>query len=218
MYLDKLIKFKLFSSFSLEELTYYKNENLIVFKEYKKGHILHGECEPCLNLDVVISGKLSCYDLSEDGDALTMFDFFESNVIGANLLFSNRTCYPLNIHCKSDSVVAHINKTTVLKFLTDNENFMLEFIKILSNNSLNMNKKMITFARKNLRQGIIDFLKTQSLKQNSNVIVLPITKKQLADELGVQRPSLFRELKKMKDEHIIDYNAKKIVILRMDLF
>jgi len=42
--------------------------------------------------------------------------------------------------------------------------------------------------------------------------LLPITKKQLADYFGVQRPSLFRELKRMKDEGLIEIANKKIYI------
>ncbi|HSH36268.1 helix-turn-helix domain-containing protein [Schnuerera sp.] len=40
-----------------------------------------------------------------------------------------------------------------------------------------------------------------------------MSKKELAERLGIQRPSLFRELRKMKEEKLIDYNHKSIVIL-----
>ncbi len=43
-----------------------------------------------------------------------------------------------------------------------------------------------------------------------------MSKKELADRFGVQRPSLFRELKKMKKEGLIDYDHKSIVILDED--
>lgn len=214
MYLNELIKHKFFTDFSINQLKHYIDSNLITFKQYKKGHILHSECEPCFNLDIIISGNLNCYDLCEDGNALTMLNFHKDDIIGGNLLFSDRTFYPLNIHCKTDCLIAHLSKEVVSKLLIENNTFMIEFIKAISNNSLNLNKKMIIFSRKNLREGIMEFLKTQSKKQNSNIIKLPITKKQLADELGVQRPSLFRELKKMKNEKIIDYNSKQITILK----
>jgi len=217
MYLDKLKKHNFFVDFPLEQLKYYIDSNSIRFKQYKKGCTLHSEYEPCLNLDIVILGKLNCYNLSEDGNIITMFNFFENDVLGGNLLFSSRYYYPLNIYCETDCVVAHINKDVVSELLIENQTFMFQFIKSISNNSLNMNKKMITFARKNLRQDIIDFLRTQSSIQNSNIIKLDITKKQLADELGVQRPSLFRELKKMKDENLIDYDSKKITVQEKNL-
>jgi Mn-dependent DtxR family transcriptional regulator len=44
-----------------------------------------------------------------------------------------------------------------------------------------------------------------------------MTKKEWADKLGVQRPSLSRELIKMKDECIIDYEKDIIFIKDLDL-
>ena len=46
----------------------------------------------------------------------------------------------------------------------------------------------------------------------SKTIILPISKKQLADHFGVQRPSLFRELKRMKDEGLIEIDNRNITI------
>jgi CRP-like cAMP-binding protein len=46
-------------------------------------------------------------------------------------------------------------------------------------------------------------LRQQSVIQGTSRITLPIIKRELADYLGVQRPSLFRELKKMKDEGMV---------------
>ncbi|MDD4690459.1 MAG: helix-turn-helix domain-containing protein, partial [Eubacteriales bacterium] len=55
--------------------------------------------------------------------------------------------------------------------------------------------------------------KKQSFIQGSPTILLPISKKQLADYLGVQRPSLFRELKKLQDERIIEIDNRVITLL-----
>ena len=43
-------------------------------------------------------------------------------------------------------------------------------------------------------------------------IELPITKKELAEQMGVSRTSLSREMQKMKNEGIIDYQGKHITL------
>ena len=58
----------------------------------------------------------------------------------------------------------------------------------------------------------MDYFKQQTIIQKSSVILLPMSKRQLADYLGVQRPSLFRELKKLKEEGIIEIDNRTIVI------
>ena len=58
----------------------------------------------------------------------------------------------------------------------------------------------------------MDYFKQQAILQKSSVILIPMSKRQLADYLGVQRPSLFRELKKLKDEGFIEINNHTITI------
>ncbi len=68
------------------------------------------------------------------------------------------------------------------------------------------------FTQRTLRENIMDYFKQQTIIQKSSVILLPMSKRQLADYLGVQRPSLFRELKKLKEEGIIEINNRTITI------
>ena len=48
--------------------------------------------------------------------------------------------------------------------------------------------------------------------QRSNVVTLPVTKSELSQLFGVQRQSLFRELKKMSDEDLISIDNRKITV------
>lgn len=57
------------------------------------------------------------------------------------------------------------------------------------------------------------YLNYERKKQNSNIIKLGITKKALAEKIGVQRTSLSRELAKMRDEGLIKFDAESIEIL-----
>ena len=71
-----------------------------------------------------------------------------------------------------------------------------------------MNERIAMYTQKTLRENLVDYLSALSTTQNSDTIILPITKKELADYFGVQRPSLFRELKRMKDENLIEINNR----------
>ncbi len=46
---------------------------------------------------------------------------------------------------------------------------------------------------------------------------LRLTKKSLAEKFGVQRTSLSRELNKMREDGLIDYDAYSITIIDKDL-
>ncbi len=190
----------------------YMSDSYLYTKHYAKGVTVYNHRDSCSTLDIVICGSLISYSLSENGSSTVMFEFEKNSVLGANLLFGENREYPLNIYCLTDCQLLHIKQKAVAEFLHD-YNFVMKYIKSLSQNSQGMNRKIAMFTQKTLRENILDYLKHQSTIQNSSFITLPISKKQLADYLGVQRPSLFRELKKMKDEKIIDINNRNIKIL-----
>lgn len=178
---------------------------------YNKNATVHSQGEECNVLDVVLSGSLVAYSLSQNGSENVMFKFRSKSVIGANLLFGDNNRYPLNIYCMTDCRLLHINKSGVSELLKD-YNFVIQYIKSISQNSQGMNRKIVMFSQKSLRTNLLDYLDALSLEQNSKTVTLPLTKKQLADYFGVQRPSLFRVFKELKDEGIIDIDNRKITI------
>ena len=60
----------------------------------------------------------------------------------------------------------------------------------------------------------MNYLNYESKKQNSNHIKLNITKKALAEKIGVQRTSLSRELAKMRKDGLIQFDSDTITLLK----
>ncbi|PHV70776.1 transcriptional regulator [Sporanaerobium hydrogeniformans] len=211
MNIDILRNISLFSAVKESNLEKLIAGNHIYQKHYMKGATVHNANETCRTLDIVLSGSLVAYSLSTNGSATTMFEFSQGSVIGANLLFGDNHSYPLTIYCLTDCQIIHIDINAVLEFLHD-YNFTLHYIKSISQNSQGINQKIAMFTQRTLRENIMDYFKQQTIIQKSSVILLPMSKRQLADYLGVQRPSLFRELKKLKEEGIIEINNRTITI------
>lgn len=186
-------------------------ENQIYKRSYYKGATVHEQSTECHLVDVVCSGKLVAYALAPNGSESVVFEFVAGSVIGANLLFGNQNRYPMNIYCTADSVLLQISKPGVEELLKE-YGFVLQFIKSLSMNAQGLNQKIAMYTQKSLRENLMDYFLVLSTQQKSNTVVLPVAKKQLADYFGVQRPSLFRELKRMKDEGLIEIANKKITI------
>jgi CRP-like cAMP-binding protein len=200
----------------LSKVSYFDNleglDNLIITKnikakKYENHNTIRDVNENCEWVDIVVSGQVIAYYLSENGDTTTMFEFVKGSIIGANLILIGGF-YPLNFYAKGVTQIISISKTGIEELL-HNYDFSIKFFRALSINSQNLNKKVFLLHKKTIRDNLIDYFKKQVVLQNSSTFVLPISKKELADYLGVQRQSLFRELKKMQDDNIIEtYNRK----------
>lgn len=186
-------------------------EKQIYKRSYHKGATVHEQNAECHVMDIVTSGKLVAYSLAQNGSECVVFEFSAGNAIGANLLFGNRNRYPMSIYCTDDSVLLHISRPGVEELLKGYE-FVMQFVRSISMNSQGMNQKIAMYTQKSLRENLTDYFLALSSQQGSDTVVLPVTKKQLADYFGVQRPSLFRELKRMKDEGLIEVANRQITI------
>lgn len=186
-----------------------ENKSIRVKKFYKNNTIREAE-ETCSWVDIVVSGVVIAYVLSESGNETTMFEFKPGTIIGANLILIGGV-YPLSFYSKEETVIISISKGGVEELLHDYD-FTIKFFKALSVNSQNLNKKVFMFHKKTIRENLLEYFNNQILIQKSTTFTLPISKKQLADYLGVQRQSLFRELKNMKDEGVILINNREITL------
>ncbi|MBE7721154.1 MAG: Crp/Fnr family transcriptional regulator [Lacrimispora celerecrescens] len=209
--IEELKCLSLFSGINHNILNRLIQEKQIYKQIYYKGVTVHEQNAGCSVIDVVCSGRLVAYSLATNGSETIVFEFGTGSVIGANLLFGGQNRYPMSIYCTEDCGLLHISKFGIEQLLKE-YNFMMQFIKSLSLNSQGMNRKITMYTQKSLRENLMDYLLALSTQQKSESVLLPITKKQLADYLGVQRPSLFRELKRMKDEGLIQIVNKRINI------
>lgn len=85
---------------------------------------------------------------------------------------------------------------------------------MISDNAFIVSGKIKYYANKTLREKIMNYLDYECKKQNSNHIKLSITKKALAERMGVARTSLSRELDKMRKEGIIAFDRETITLLQ----
>ena len=116
----------------------------------------------------------------------------------------------MTVTAMTDTKLFSMDRKQVLKLCQTNEEFLINFLEILSDKALILTAKIHSLSRKTIREKIMDFLIFESNRQNSKMVRLPISKKELAERFGVERPSLQRELRKMKDDGLIDYDSGSI--------
>jgi CRP-like cAMP-binding protein len=85
-------------------------------------------------------------------------------------------------------------------------------LNILSNKALMLNKKIEHLSAKSIRGKISSYLLEEYGQNNETAFRMSMKRHELADYLGIPRPSLSREMITMKKEGIIDYNGSWVQI------
>lgn len=86
-------------------------------------------------------------------------------------------------------------------------------LKILSDKAMSLNKQVEYLSIKGMREKLCTYIWEQYKKQGSLLIHLPMKRNEMADFLNVSRPSMSRELCKMRDEGLIDFYLSTVKIV-----
>jgi CRP-like cAMP-binding protein len=215
-YLPLLKKIDLFKDLSFEDLNHLLTKDLYEIKSYNKNVVIYFQNEKCTRFDIILKGTILVQDIDSRGNVLTISDFNVGDVLGGNLLFSHKNFYPMTVMAKTDAIILHIKKDLIIKLCQINEVFLNNFLQSISDKTLILTDKIKSLSMKTIRQCIIDFLMYESFSQSSNTIRLQYTKKELAEKFGIQRPSLSRELNKMRKDGLIEYDAHSITIINIE--
>lgn len=191
------------------------NRGEILQRTFQREQILHFEEEICAGLEIVLSGEIHIERMDENGYVLIVSRFLPGDILGGNLLFSRVPTYPMLVQAKELSRVLYLPKQTVLKLCLSNSDFLIKFLEGISDNALLLGNTIRNHIQIPLRQSLLHFLEKEARLQGSNVIVLPYSKKVLADFFGVARTSLHRVLQQLKKEELLDFDRKTITLLRL---
>lgn len=208
-YIDFLLSIPLFSVFKKTEL-YGILESGSQIQSFTKNQMVYLQNEKANTMDIILEGSVIIQNIDEGGNILSIVSLERGDMLGGNLIFSDKNEYPMTVIAKSDMKLLKINKNTILNLCQANKEFLVNLLGIFSDKALVLTTKIHSLARKTIREKVMDFLRFEINRQNSNTIILPLSKKELAERFGVERPSLQRELRKMKKEGLIDYDARSI--------
>lgn len=214
-YIPLIKKIDLFKEISNEDINNLFTKDLYIIKDYKKNSIIYLQNEKCMTLDIILKGTIVVQGIDSKGNVLTISDFNIGDTLGGNLLFSHKNFYPMTVIAKNNATVLHIKKDLILKLCQSDINFLNHFLQSISDKTLILTDKIKSISMKTIRECIIDFLIYESYSQNSKTVKLEMTKKELAEKFGIQRPSLSRELNKMRKDGLIEYDAHSITIINL---
>ena len=181
---------------------------------YEKNSVIHFDGETCSKLEIILSGKVVVDRIDESGNLLTISEFYRDDILGGNLLFSKNPYYPMTISTQLQTNILEIDREVLFELLCNNPVFLRTYLELISDHAFILGDKIKHYINKTIRESIMNYLRYESKKQNSNHIKLNITKKALAEKIGVQRTSLSRELAKMRKDGLISFDTDSITLLK----
>ena len=93
------------------------------------------------------------------------------------------------------------------------QKFLINLLNIMSKIVYSQNERINILTRKTTREKLLEYFENESKKSFSKIFYLPFNLTELAEYLSIDRSAMMREIKRLRDDKIIESNGNKIKML-----
>ena len=166
---------------------------------------------------IILDGSAKIVNIDYNGNEMLVENLKKDSVFGTSIsLINNENC---NILAMEPTKVLVIDYKSIMK----TENIKYKYFNIFFSNLFDIintkyketNERVRILEKKQIRDKLLEYFDIEYSKSRLNYFYLPFSFKELADYLAINRSAMFRELKSLKEEHFIDIDGKKIILLNV---
>ncbi|MBI5009550.1 MAG: Crp/Fnr family transcriptional regulator [Bacteroidia bacterium] len=193
---------------SIEQLCDNKEE-----QSFRKGEIINHEGEKITNFKYLKSGLVKLYRRTANGDeqVITITRPFE---FVSNMSIFSEERYQYSVSALEDSVVCTVNLDFIKELFLRNGSFAMGLLTKISMINDKIIRQTLDIRQKNLigRVAFVLLYFTNEI-YNSRVFDLPVSRKEIADYIGMSTANVIRTLSDFKKEGIIRIFGKTIEVV-----
>jgi CRP-like cAMP-binding protein len=182
-----------------------------ISKTYAKGEVIFFEEDEAKYYYQITSGEVKMVSISEDGKEFIQGFFKEGNSFGEPPLFVNQP-YPSTAIAAKETSVLKLSKENFLQLLSKHPEIERAFLYTFAQRIYNKTKVSNTVINNTPEHRILGFL--HLLKASNNTLhgrtIVPYTRQELANFVGLRVETVIRTLSKMKNEKKLDIIDHKL--------
>ena len=195
-----------------------EKEKILTFLEantlsFKKNMTILGSVKQENIIGIVINGYIQIIKTDYNGNRTIMVELFEEDIFGSSISSIKNNEYSIITKEYSIIVIIYFDEiiNNDLNYVYFNQ-FLKNLLKIITKKINSNNDRMEILTNKTIRNKLLAYFKIMSRKNNSRVIYLPYNYTDLADYLAIDRSAMYRELKNLKEEGLIEVKNKRITL------
>jgi CRP-like cAMP-binding protein len=218
MHLELEKNVKLFDQISANDLPSMLSCLGAKYKHYKKGSIvLHAE-DQMDHVGVVLRGAVLIVKEDFAGNRSIIDRIEQFGVFGEAFACAGIQKSPVTVVASDNSELMWIQFRRIVNTCSMNCMFhgklIANMMKLLAIKNLHMDQKLEITSKRNIRDKLTAYLVRQAKEAGSFEFTIPLSRSELADYLYVDRSALSRELSKMRDEGLVEFNKNHFRINR----
>lgn len=165
---------------------------------------------------IILEGYAQILNIEYNGNEIVIDNLYKYSVFGTNISLTNSENY--QIIAKQDTDVLVIDYDKLINPQNLNHNYFNIFFRnlfdIINIKMKEKNERIKVLEKKQIREKLLEYFEMEYKKGHlNNNIFLPFSFKDLADYLAINRSAMFRELKHLKEEKLIEVKNRRVTLL-----
>jgi len=184
---------------------------------YDKNDYIAFEGDALPGIGIMLVGNGIIMKENASGQRYIMGRLEAGDIFGEMVVYATNSLWPATIQALENCTVMFLAREKIIgdccKMCPWHRSLIENMLRIISEKALFLNKKLEYLTIRSMRGKISAYLLDQYKNKKQPVFTLPMKRHELADFLHVSRPSMSRELGRMRDEGVIKFERSTIEIL-----
>ena len=182
-------------------------------KEFNKGEIIFSEGDEGNGFFVIAEGRVKVFKLSTEGKEQILHIFGPGQPFGEAPVFAGQK-FPANAQAIEKTRVLFFLRVSIVNLISANPSLALNMLAVMSNKLRQFAVQIENLSLKEMPARLASYLLRHADEQDQDdVVILKISKGQLASTLGTIPETLSRMFAKLSGRNLISVDGKKITLL-----
>lgn len=177
---------------------------------FKKEQTILSNIKNAGTVGIVVSGEAQLVRYNYNGSRSLLQEYPEGDIFGD--IFSNVASGEISIQAKEDSEILFLDYEHIINRCKKNcpyhNTIIQNMVEILSKRIYDQNERIEVLTKRSTRDKLLEYFNNLAKKNSSKTIYLPFSYTDLADYLSIDRSSMMREIKYLKEDGLIETNGK----------
>lgn len=176
---------------------------------YSKGDIVILEGENLKHIGILLSGRVDMVKEDLWGNQTMLLRMGVHEIFGETFACGDDSMSAVTFVVSEDARILFLPFNRVMHSCTMacefHHRLIENMVRLIANKNRDLMRKVEVVSKRSIREKLLAYLSIQAQLQQSRYVEIPLGRMELADYLCVDRSALTREMAKMKDEGILDY-------------
>ena len=184
---------------------------------FRRGEIVAFEAENIKHIGIVMSGSVDMIKEDLWGNRTMLVRMHRDELFGETFACGSDKLSVVTFLVSEDAKILFIPFDRVMHSCTMacrfHHRLIENMVSVIAAKNRDLMRKVEVVSKRTIREKILAYLSIQAQVQDSRYFEIPLGRVELAEYLCVDRSALTRELTKMKEDGLIDYDRNCFRIL-----